>query len=311
MRPRVPYHFILRSLLLLLLPVSAYATAMAVAVVAEDEPARVRELLLLAAQNEESATDPEKTWQAAATYCEAARLGSIEAQYRLGMMYAFGRGVPASKPLAAALFSLAGNQGHAESQNMLESINLTSTELPPCVTSEVLPEKPPVVVVAKSAEITRIEQQLSILPDNKRWIIDLVEDVASWYAIDPKLVLSIIAVESNFQVKAQSPKAAMGLMQLIPETAERFNIKNAFDATQNVKGGIRYLRWLLAYYRGNIAYAAAAYNAGEKAVDRYKGVPPYPETREYVRRVMELYQRPSHPFDETIVAPSPLVTRSG
>ncbi|EEF25209.1 lytic transglycosylase, putative [Ricinus communis] len=132
-----------------------------------------------------------------------------------------------------------------------------------------------------------------------------------WYSIDPKLVLAIIAVESNFQTKAQSPKAAMGLMQLIPETAERFNIKNAFDAAQNIKGGIRYLRWLLSYYHGDVALVAAAYNAGEKAVDRYKGVPPYPETKNYVKRVMELYQRKFHPYDEKFTLPSPIITRAG
>ena len=128
--------------------------------------------------------------------------------------------------------------------------------------------------------------------------------------MDPKLVLAIIAVESNFEVKAQSPKAAMGLMQLIPDTAERFNIRNAFDATQNIRGGIRYLRWLLSYYEGNIVLVASAYNAGEGTFDRYQGIPPYRETRNYVRQVMALYGRPSHPFDKRIVAPSHIVTRS-
>jgi soluble lytic murein transglycosylase-like protein len=114
-------------------------------------------------------------------------------------------------------------------------------------------------------------------------------------------------VESAFETKAKSPKRAMGLMQLIPTTAVRFNVKNAFDASQNIKGGIRYLRWLLSYYRGNVELAAAAYNAGEKAVDRYSGIPPYPETREYVKRLKKLYQRSTHPYDETITEPSPIL----
>ncbi|GBG15215.1 uncharacterized protein NMK_2818 [Novimethylophilus kurashikiensis] len=276
-----------------------------------DEPPKIHALLYMAERYEAGAEDPENVWQAAVNYCEASRLGSIEAQYRLGMLYAFGKGVPANKALAAAMFSMAANQGHAEAQNMLETINLTSSELPACVTSEALPERPPKVVYERDLAMTNIERHVASLPDNKRWIIDLVDTLAMWYSVDPKLVLAIIAVESNFETKAQSPKAAMGLMQLIPETAERFNIKNAFDAAQNIKGGIRYLRWLLSYYRGNVALVAAAYNAGEKAVDRYKGVPPYPETKNYVKRVMELYQHQSHPYDEKFTLPSPVITRAG
>jgi len=276
-----------------------------------DEAPKIHALLTLAAGYEADADNPEKAWQAAVNYCEASRLGSIEAQYRLGMLYAFGKGVPANKALAAALFSLAGHQGHFEAQNMLETINFTSSELPACVTSEVLPERPPLIVYDDTNGATNIERQLAILPAAKRWIIDLVDTLAAWYSIDPKLVLAIIAVESNFEVKARSPKAAMGLMQLIPDTAERFNIKNAFDASQNIKGGIKYLRWLLSYYHGNITLVSAAYNAGEKAVDRHRGVPPYTETKNYVRRVLELYQRQTHPYDEKLAVPSPIITRPG
>jgi soluble lytic murein transglycosylase-like protein len=135
--------------------------------------------------------------------------------------------------------------------------------------------------------------------------------MSAWYALDPKLVLSMIAVESNFNTGAQSPKEAMGLMQLIPDTAERFNVRNAFDATQNLRGGMRYLRWLLSYYRGNITYAAAAYNAGEGRVDRYKGVPPYPETRAYVKRVLGLYGSARHAFDGNLTEASPWLAAGG
>jgi soluble lytic murein transglycosylase-like protein len=97
-------------------------------------------------------------------------------------------------------------------------------------------------------------------------------------------------------------------MQLIPQTATRFRVKNAFDARDNVRGGLSYLRWLLAYYRGEVALAAAAYNAGEGAVDRYKGVPPYDETQDYVKRVMGLFRSAHHPYDPSIADPSPVVT---
>ncbi len=258
----------------------------------------------MAMEQHSDAIDAE--WQAAAAYCEASRLGSTEAQYRLGMLYAFGRGVPESRALAASLFSQAGSQGHVEAQNMLETIALQTTALPACVTSLVLPEKNARLTLALDASI---EKRLSRLPQSKHWLVKLVDTLAGWYAVDSRLVLSIIAVESDFNPSATSNQAAMGLMQLIPDTAERFNIKNAYDATQNIKGGMAYIRWLLAHYEGDVALSLAAYNAGEGAVNRHKGVPPYPETQQYVKRVMALYQRKHHPYDPAIAKPSPILRR--
>lgn len=287
------------------------------AVLAEEPPALRR--LMQQASELESATDTQDgSWQAAVLYCQASRWGSIEGQYRLGMLYAFGQGVPESRPLAAALFSLAASQGHAQANQMLDNIQLTSDELPACVTHAQLPEKAPAPIfnglqpgdLAAGASPS-IDRFLLTLPTHKRWVIPLATTLSAWYALDPKLVLSVIAVESNFETGAQSPKAAMGLMQLIPDTAARFNVRNAFDATQNLRGGIRYLRWLLSYYRGNITYALAAYNAGEGRVDRYRGVPPFPETRAYVRRVIGLYGGVRHGFDENLTAASPWLAAGG
>jgi len=275
-----------------------------------NEPPKIQALLSTAKNNENTLNNPEAAWQAAVNYCEASRLGSIEAQYRLGMLYRFGKGVTTNQTFAAALFSLASSQGHAEALNMLDTVSLTSSELPPCVTGKVLPERAVITNLNTQSDSNEIERQLSTLPNAKRWIIDLVDTIAARHNIDPKLVLAIIAVESNFDVSARSPKNAMGLMQLIPDTADRFNIKNAFDAAQNIKGGIKYLRWLLSYYQGNVALAAAAYNSGEKTVDRYRGVPPYPETKKYVKRVMNLYRLQSHPYDEELTKPSPITIRS-
>jgi soluble lytic murein transglycosylase-like protein len=285
--------------------------------VLEDAPPALRKLLTQASALESANRSPDGAWQAAVLYCQAARWGSVEGQYRLGMLYAFGQGVPESRAFAAALFSLAAAQGHGLSHQMLDSIEFTSSELPACVNQEQAPEKaapalfsglPPDLSDGKSRSI---EQFLQMLPANKRWVVPLTTTLSAWYALDPRLVLSVIAVESNFNTSAQSPKAAMGLMQLIPDTAERFNVRNAFDATQNLRGGMRYLRWLLSYYRGNIAYAAAAYNAGEGRVDRYKGVPPFPETRNYVRRVLGLYGSSRHSFDETLTLASPWLAAGG
>lgn len=287
------------------------ALAPTAAAVLADEPPALRSLMQRASTLEADSEAQDKAWQAAVLYCEASRLGSIEGQYRLGMLYAFGRGVPQSRSLAAALFSQAAAQGHAEAGKMLDSIQMNSAELPACVTSAALPEKaPPPVVNGLSFELASegqpsIDRFLQSLPAHKRWVVPLTRTLSAWYSLDPRLVLSVIAVESNFETGAQSPKAAMGLMQLIPDTAERFNVRNAYNATQNLKGGMAYLRWLLSYYRGNIAYALAAYNAGEGRVDRYRGVPPFPETRAYVRRVIGLYGGLRHGFDESLTEASP------
>ena len=275
------------------------------AAVLEDAPPALRSMLQQASAFESATDTPEGAWQAAALYCQAARLGSTEGQYRLGMLYAFGQGVPESRPLAAALFSLAAAQGHAQAAQMLESIELSSAELPACVTQAQPPEKAPAPQGLASGGSATIDQYLLALPAHKRWVIPLTHSLSEWYALDPKLVLSVIAVESNFQTGAKSPKAAMGLMQLIPDTAERFNVRNAFDATQNLRGGMRYLRWLLSYYRGNVSYALAAYNAGEGRVNRHKGIPPFPETRTYVKRVIGLYGGTHHSFDEKLTAGAP------
>jgi soluble lytic murein transglycosylase-like protein len=114
----------------------------------------------------------------------------------------------------------------------------------------------------------------------------------------------IMQAESNFDAAAVSPRNAQGLMQLIPDTAARFRVKNPFDAAQNIRGGLAYLRWLLAYFEGDVALVAAAYNAGEGTVERYRGVPPYDETRAYVRRILAAVGA-LQPFDASITGPSP------
>ncbi len=112
-----------------------------------------------------------------------------------------------------------------------------------------------------------------------------VDRIAQQNRISPRLVHSVIQVESNYDPNAVSPKGAQGLMQLIPATARRFGVSNVFDPEDNIQGGARYLKHLLELYKGDEALALAAYNAGEGAVSRYGGVPPYPETRQYVAKV--------------------------
>jgi soluble lytic murein transglycosylase-like protein len=118
-----------------------------------------------------------------------------------------------------------------------------------------------------------------------------VEQVAARHALPPELLHSVIKVESNYNPYAVSPKGAQGLMQLIPDTARRFGVSNAFNPLENIEGGARYLRYLLNLYgETNWPLVLAAYNAGEAAVAKYGGVPPYPETRNYlilVKRQLE------------------------
>jgi soluble lytic murein transglycosylase-like protein len=135
-----------------------------------------------------------------------------------------------------------------------------------------------------------------------------VERIARQNQLSAQLIHSVIQVESNYDPYAVSPKGALGLMQLIPSTARRFGVSDVFDPADNIQGGARYLKYLLELYKGDKALALAAYNAGEGAVSRYGGVPPFPETWNYVTRVRKRLEETAAP-DET-AAPVSAVQRS-
>ena len=237
---------------------------------------------------------------AAALYCEAAVAGSAEAAFELGWMYANGRGVSHDDGTASALFDLAAKGGQRYARVTLERLGGVHGLLPDCMRP---PMPPPEANIADDTG-DDAPDPFADLPSAKRKIADVVDRLAPRYGIEPRLALAIITVESNFNALARSVKDARGLMQLVPETAARFNVRDRYDVQENVRGGLAYLRWLLAYYRGEVALAAAAYNAGEGVVDRYRGVPPFPETRDYVRRVLALFRRTRHPYDPGITEPS-------
>jgi hypothetical protein len=125
----------------------------------------------------------------------------------------------------------------------------------------------------------------------------LVAHTATQKRVDPKLVHSIIQVESGYDPNAVSRKGAMGLMQLIPGTAKRFGVENPFDPKQNIEGGVSYLKYLLDKFGGDVTLSLAAYNAGENSVLRYGGIPALEETQNYVRKVNNLYGSPTPPKD--------------
>jgi soluble lytic murein transglycosylase-like protein len=138
------------------------------------------------------------------------------------------------------------------------------------------------VIVTGSPVATRSARESEVRP---RGIDEAVERIAATQSLRPELVHSVIKVESNYNARAVSSKGAQGLMQLMPDTARRFGVANAFDPIDNIQGGARYLKYLLDLYKGDYRLALAAYNAGEGAVQRYGDVPPYPETLNYLNLV--------------------------
>ena len=236
--------------------------------------------------------------RAIALYCQAARLGDPASAFDLGWIYANARGVPRDEDLAARFFRVAAAGGIVQAENMLQLL-----AGPPSAAPECLNEPAPPRVATESTPAPPPPVPLRA----PKPILDLVNKIAPEFRVPPPLVIAIIEAESNYDTRAVSPKNAQGLMQLIPETARRFRVKNAFDPVQNVRGGIAYLRWLLAYFEGEVSLVAAAYNAGEKSVERYGGVPPFAETQAYVRRIVSSVGPLAQPFDANAAEPSPLV----
>ena len=215
-------------------------------------------------------------------------------------MYANGRGVQRDDGLAASFFRIAAARGIEQAGNMLRLLGEPATILPDCMAE-------PVRVETETApEPQSAVASLSPLRAPKQ-VLDLVNKIAPEYRVPVPLVIAIIQAESNYDAEAVSPKNGQGLMQLIPETALRFRVKDVFDPVQNVRGGVAYLRWLLAYFEGEVSLVAAAYNAGERSVERYRGVPPYGETRAYVRRIVASVGQVAQPYDASVADPSPLL----
>ena len=175
-------------------------------------------------------------------YCLAARQGYAEAQFKLGWVYANGRGVARDDGVAAALFTMAADQGHAHAAKLLNYVTLRpDTRLPSCLFPD------PVIA---------LEEESGEAPRDRTEIEQLVHKLAPQYAVDPHFALAVIRVESAFNPAALSPKNAQGLMQLIPETAARFGVKQVFNPAENIKGGLAYLRWLLAFFEGDVPLVA-------------------------------------------------------
>lgn len=124
---------------------------------------------------------------------------------------------------------------------------------------------------------------------NKNTYDQLIRQIASKYGVETGLVKAIMHTESSFNSNARSPVGAQGLMQLMPATARRFKVVNAYDPSQNIEGGVKYLSWLINRFGGDVRLALAGYNAGEGNVDKYGGIPPFRETQDYVKKVLTRY----------------------
>ena len=248
--------------------------------------------------------------RAAQLYCRAARHGDPEAQFNLAWMLTNSRGIERDEAQAAHLFAAAAEQGMQQAINMVARLGTPLGPPPACLRPPETDAPLQAALHSKPVQPPRAAVLPPIPPPRNAppQIVNFVRLLAPDYKLEPHLVLAIMATESNFDPMALSPKNAQGLMQLIPGTAARFNVRDAMDPAQNIRGGMAYLRWLMAFFEGDVALVAAAYNAGERNVERYRGVPPFAETREYVRRILVAVQfRSLHPFDPAVTTPSPVM----
>jgi soluble lytic murein transglycosylase-like protein len=126
--------------------------------------------------------------------------------------------------------------------------------------------------------------------------VDIIHNACDRHGVDPALVHAIVKVESDFNPYALSRKGAMGLMQLMPQTAVEMNVRNTFNPHENIDGGVKYLRYLIDRYEGNLSLALAAYNSGETAVKKWGTVPPFRETQNYVQRILKIYNKSGNAF---------------
>ena len=213
---------------------------------------------------------------AVALYCDAGTMGSPEGFFRVGRVLATAPRTLRNPALANAYLALAARLGNHEALRYYD----------PQVANAVLGEE--CGAGADGAEVDHfdLDGYLARQSPAKQKIALLIRHMARQYGIDSRLALAIAMVESNLDPGAVSPQNAQGVMQLIPATQERFGVTRPFDPEHNVRGALAYIKWLSKRFAGDWRLIAAAYNAGEGTVDRYAGIPPYPETQQYVRRVL-------------------------
>ena len=154
-------------------------------------------------------------------------------------------------------------------------------------------ERDGVLYVSNVPDVSRSASSAGLTGGNDVDYAPLIDEMAERYQVPATLIGAVIRAESNFNARAISPKGARGLMQLMPATAARLGVRDVFDPRDNIEGGVRYLRDLIAQFAGDLRLALAAYNAGPEPVSRLRDVPPYPETQTYVARVLKFFEGPA------------------
>jgi hypothetical protein len=209
-------------------------------------------------------------------YCDAAITGSAEGFFRIGRILARGPQHLRNPALANAYLAQAVQMGH---HGAIEYFDETVPFAP--LDGDCSKLEPGLATGPFD-----LDGYLAGLPPARRQVAQLIRRHAARYGIDLRIALAIALAESNLNPDAVSPKNAQGVMQLIPDTQARFGVTRPFDAESNIKGGLAYLKWLKARFDGDWTLIAAAYNAGEGAVEKHGGIPPYRETQAYVTRVL-------------------------
>ncbi|PTT44928.1 lytic transglycosylase domain-containing protein [Aeromonas sp. HMWF016] len=221
--------------------------------------------------------------KAIALYCVAASTGNPEGYFRIGRLLATGPASVRSAKMANSYLAMAMRLGNQQASRYYNPRIGNAPMGDQCGVGMrggqgsyfALPSTP-----------FNVEAYLARQSPGKQKLATMLRHAAKRHQVDVRLVLAIAIAESNLESRAVSAKNAQGVMQLIPETQQRFGVTQPFDPAQNIKGGVSYLKWLDRRFDGDWVRISAAYNAGEKAVERYGGIPPYDETREYVKRVL-------------------------
>ena len=221
--------------------------------------------------------------KAIALYCVAASTGNPEGYFRIGRLLATGPASVRNAKLANSYLAMAMRLGNQQASRYYNPRVGNAPMGDQCGVGMrggqgsyfALPSTP-----------FNVEAYLARQSPGKQKLATMLRHAAKRHQVNVRLVLAIAIAESNLESRAVSAKNAQGVMQLIPETQQRFGVTQPFDPAQNIKGGVSYLKWLDRRFDGDWVLISAAYNAGEKAVERYGGIPPYDETREYVKRVL-------------------------